>query len=438
MAKSSKSKASQKANAEEAEIINGDVEVSNIFDESEVEDSVSADDGAEASAPDVEPLPEKSAAQEGDETPIDVPEPEDTESDKSVDEFDTPEAEVEAKPETELETGPEAEPEPVASAPEPEEKKSGFVPLLLGGVIAAGIGYAVPTFLMPQENAAVVALQAQVAALEANLAAADASAAAAQGQAQQASDAVAAIMMPDLTPLEQAGADMTAQLVQIEARMAALENRPVGDNSGITEGDFANLSALLAEQQAASAALTAEMERMAALQAEGFANAETEALNAARAAQTAAALQVVRTALDTGEPFDAALSNLENVPDALVAVATDGVATAQSLQDAFPDLSRAALAKARTAAAEGDAAGSIMAFVQKQVGARSVTPREGDDPDAVLSRAEAAVRSADWTSALAEITALPDVAQAPLADWSANAQTRAAALAALSDLEATN
>lgn len=335
-------------------------------------------------------------------------------------------------------TTPEAEPEPIAAAPEPEPKKSGFVPLLLGGVIAAGLGYAVPTYLMPQENEAVVALQTQVATLEANIAATDARTAEAQGQAQTASDAIAAITVPDIAPLEQAAADMAAQFAQLEARIAALEARPVGGESGITEGDFANLRALLAEQQAASASLTADMQRMASLQAEGLANAETEALNAARAAQTAAALQVVRTALETGEPFETALATLENVPDALTAVAADGVATAENLQDAFPDLSRAALAAARAAAAQGDTAGSILAFVQKQVGARSVTPRAGDDPDAVLSRAEAAVRAADWETALAEIAALPDAAQSPLVDWSTAAQTRAAATAALSDFEAAN
>jgi len=335
-------------------------------------------------------------------------------------------------------TTPEAEPEPIAATPEPEPQKSGFVPLLLGGVIAAGLGYAVPTYLMPQENEAVVALQTQVATLEANIAATDARTAEAQGQAQTASDAIAAITVPDIAPLEQAAADMAAQFAQLEARIAALEARPVGGESGITEGDFANLRALLAEQQAASAALTADMQRMASLQAEGLANAETEALNAARAAQTAAALQVVRTALETGEPFETALATLENVPDALTAVAADGVATAENLQDAFPDLSRAALAAARAAAAQGDTAGSILAFVQKQVGARSVTPRAGDDPDAVLSRAEAAVRAADWETALAEIAALPDAAQSPLVDWSTAAQTRAAATAALSDFEAAN
>ena len=430
VAKSSKSKASEKAHVEEAEIADDAVEVSEpsqSTDMPEIEDAVRADEVLDVTE---EAVPETAEDVElGDTEPADESsEVKDVEA-LELEEFETPEIETAEA---------DVAPKPAPPTPEPEPKKSGFVPLLLGGVIAAGLGYAVPTYLMPQENAAVVALQGQVAALETSVAEADARAAEAQGQAQTASDAAAAIVVPDVAPLEQTAADLTAQLAQLEARIAALEARPVGDDSGITEGDFANLRALLAEQQATSAALTADMQRMASLQAEGLANAETEALNAARAAQRAAALQVVRTALETGEPFETALDTLENVPDALSAVAADGVATAESLQDAFPDLSRASLAAARAAAAEGDAAGSILAFVQKQVGARSVIPREGDDPDAVLSRAEAAVRAADWGTALTEIAALPEAAQAPLAEWQTAAQTRAAATTALSDFEAAN
>jgi len=68
------------------------------------------------------------------------------------------------------------------------------------------------------------------------------------------------------------------------------------------------------------------------------------------------------------------------------------------------------------------------------LGARSVAPREGDDPDAVLSRAEAAVRSGDLDTALTEIAALPDVAQSAIADWQANAETRLEAKSAADDL----
>ncbi|MEP2717498.1 MAG: hypothetical protein ABJP42_13320, partial [Pseudophaeobacter sp.] len=72
--------------------------------------------------------------------------------------------------------------------------------------------------------------------------------------------------------------------------------------------------------------------------------------------------------------------------------------------------------------------------VNRHLGARSVTPQEGDDPDAVLSRAEAALQSGDVTTALSEIEALPEAAQTAFADWQSAAQTRLAALAAVDQL----
>ena len=61
---------------------------------------------------------------------------------------------------------------------------------------------------------------------------------------------------------------------------------------------------------------------------------------------------------------------------------------------------------------------------------RSVAPREGDDPDAVLSRAEAAIKSGDLETTLTELDTLPEDAQAVIADWRAEADARVAARAA--------
>ena len=65
--------------------------------------------------------------------------------------------------------------------------------------------------------------------------------------------------------------------------------------------------------------------------------------------------------------------------------------------------------------------------MQRQLGARSVEPRAGDDPDAILSRAEAAVSTGQLQQALDELAALPDAAKPALADWIDSAQRRIAA-----------
>jgi hypothetical protein len=108
-----------------------------------------------------------------------------------------------------------------------------------------------------------------------------------------------------------------------------------------------------------------------------------------------------------------------------------GVATQDSLQGAFPDLARQVLALARDGA-EADGWGSrLVDFLAAQTGARSLTPREGADPDAVLSRAEFALGEGRLADALAEIRALDPALRAPFDPWVTQAEARLAALAAL-------
>ena len=73
----------------------------------------------------------------------------------------------------------------------------------------------------------------------------------------------------------------------------------------------------------------------------------------------------------------------------------------------------------------------LHAFLQSQVGGRSLEPQEGDSADAVLSRAEAALREGDLAATVAELSGLPEEALEMMADWTASAQTRIAALEAM-------
>ncbi|MGC1487099.1 MAG: hypothetical protein WA784_04835, partial [Albidovulum sp.] len=68
--------------------------------------------------------------------------------------------------------------------------------------------------------------------------------------------------------------------------------------------------------------------------------------------------------------------------------------------------------------------------------ARSLTPRAGEDPDAILSRAEAALGTGDLKTALVEIATLPEAGRARLAEWTGLAERRLAAAAAIAALAA--
>jgi hypothetical protein len=118
----------------------------------------------------------------------------------------------------------------------------------------------------------------------------------------------------------------------------------------------------------------------------------------------------------------------------LADAAATGVPTLPDLQRAFPDAARAALDAALKADMGEGWADRVAAYLRTQTGARSLKPLEGNDPDAILSRAEAALDAGQVGTALTEIVALPEAAQPALADWSAAAAQREAATAAVAAL----
>ena len=114
--------------------------------------------------------------------------------------------------------------------------------------------------------------------------------------------------------------------------------------------------------------------------------------------------------------------------------AATGLPSVTQLRETFPAAARAALESALRANMGESWTDRVSSFLRSQTGLRSLTPRQGDDPDAILSRAEAALATGDVAAALTELETLPDSAKPPLADWTAQARIRtegAAALAAM-------
>ena len=107
------------------------------------------------------------------------------------------------------------------------------------------------------------------------------------------------------------------------------------------------------------------------------------------------------------------------------------------LQDSFAPAARAALA-ASLQAQMGETMGErLSTFLFAQTGARSLTPRDGSDPDAVLSRIEDRLRAGDVAAARAQIAELPEPGQQALAEWATEADRYSAGQAALADLLTT-
>lgn len=368
--------------------------------------------------------------------------------------------------------------EPVAAAPRlapAPARSAGIVGMVLGGVIAAGAGFGLSQ-VVPQgwpiqadttlatrlsaAEAELAKLTAKVAELpapappivpdfgpvEARIDELSARLDAVEGTVKQAEAAIAALPAP--------GADASARIDALEGRLAAIEALPPGSvvQGG---GDPVAVAALKGEidalraevqapndpAQAAVAEVTAAAEAAKAALAEATAEAATlkaEAEAAAQAGRTQAALGRMRAALESGLPFETAVADVQatgaEVPEVLTALAAAGIPTLASLRDRFPEAARRALDDSLRADLGDSTVERLGSFLRTQVGARSLEPREGTDPDAVLSRAEAAVAEGRLADALTELQGLPDPGKAAMADWTADAQHRLDAAAAVDAL----
>lgn len=359
------------------------------------------------------------------------------------------------KPAAATEPKPAEAAKPDAPAPAPVQRvtvqKTGFWHVVLGGVVAAGIGSAATIWALPHLPQGWLPATEPEPAIDAEAITAEA-VAAAQESAQQLVDDFAAsldIPAPAETPAE--GAAGTEDIDGLRQELADLRARVDDQSSRLDDLQGApSVDPEAADRISALARQAEELEQRIAAAAEqasqqiGAAQAEAERLQAAaaestRRAEAVAAIGALQAALDRGVSGDEARQALEGAGiDAPEALRQD-VPSLDSLQAGFGDAARAALrASLREDSASGG--GNVLTnFLRAQTGARSVEPREGDDPDAILSRANAAVEAGRIGEALDEIAALPETARAApaMAEWLAGATAWRDAQAALSDLSAT-
>lgn len=333
---------------------------------------------------------------------------------------------------------PQAHPEKPAPAeataasarPAPAGRSGGFgrfMGLTFGGIVAAGLGFGLATYGTQQgwpllatpkgQQDEVTALRAQLDILSTRLTELEA----------RPAPTIPDIEMPDLAPLQE--------------RISALEARPPSSGGSADLGPLTQRIETLetrveALKPADRAAIAAEIEGEIKAQIADrldAATAEAEALTSQAEAQ--AAVIGLRAALTSGQGLPEAEAAIRasaiELPEPVRAYLADPVALSD-LQAGFPEVARAALADARNAArADGSLTDRMAVFLLNQTGARSAAPREGNDPDAVLSRAEAALDQGDLDGTLALLAALPEAAKPALSDWTAKAVRLQAAQSAL-------
>lgn len=416
-------KAAETAAIEDAEVVAPEP-VAQTADNTTAQAPDPAEEPAPVETPEGEVAADTDAKDEGAETTADpdIPAADETPQapEATVDTVKDPDAAVvEATPET-----------PPAAAP---VKRGGFS-ALLGGGLAAALGFGVAQYVpdgwpVTPDTTITDALSAENARQAERIETLTAKLAEVEAQLLDPT-AIAEVQ----SSVDATSADMTSALTAAEARIAALEDRPLVDLSTFdpsTEvmAEVASLREEIARVQAeATAQIDAARQEASTLEKQALAEAE-------RAAARASASRLI-AALESGTPFSGALSDVAaivgDVPADLTAAAETGVATMVALQADFPDASRAALAAAR--AAGGEESAGVSGFLKSQFGVRSLEPQEGDGADAVLSRVGAAAKDGRLTDALAEIDTLPEAAKAALQDWADAAQMRLSALAAAETL----
>lgn len=335
--------------------------------------------------------------------------------------------------------------------PEKPARKSLFLPLVLGGVLSGAVGFGAATYYFmnqPSDAAEVLAqVQTTLAAHDKRLDGTDGTITelrtglGGSAQVAETTDGFSQSVLRDEALTAQLG-DVTEAFAALETRLTTLEKRPLADAGGITgdaakayERELRTMRDLLETQRSDIEKLAAEATARIEGVAQQAATSEEAAAATAKETDIRVAVSQLQSALDNGGAFEAAIANLAgvgvDVPKVLAAAATGGVPTLIDLQESYPAAARAGLTASVKATTGDGAMNKIGSFFRSQVGARSLTPREGDDPDAVLSRAEAALGAGDIAGMIALIGALPETGQAAMADFVNSASRRNEAVEAV-------
>ena len=241
-----------------------------------------------------------------------------------------------AKPATPTKTPP-----PVTPVAEPEKRGSVFWPMLFGGIIAGGIGFAVAEYdlleqagLRPADSSQ-SSLTDTIAAQEARI------------KALEETD-------PAPAPTDDAALqEVQALVAELATRVDDLGNRPATEAPAPV--DTSAFEEELAALQSSVETQRDEIQRLL----DNALSVEEATAQAAQAATLQSALGRIVSAATTGQPFEAEIADLkangiQDVPPALADTAATGVVTAANLQDRFPDAARASLAAARAASPDVD------------------------------------------------------------------------------------
>ncbi len=233
---------------------------------------------------------------------------------------------------------------------------------------------------------------------------------------------------------ESAAAANAAALSELNQKLARSDTRDARSNaaSDATSSETAATIAALTNRVDALEGSAKTMEKaLAAEQAKRSAENSND-----RAVRTAIIAAALTAAVERGEPFEPELKAARSqVPDTkalapLEGFAATGVPGAGALAGELSSLEPALLRAAGAVPSESGFLEKLEANAERLVRIRPIEEVAGDDPAAVIARAEIKAGRGDVPGALAELGHLPATVRAPAQAWISKAQARAAAFAA--------
>ena len=222
--------------------------------------------------------------------------------------------------------------------------------------------------------------------------------------------------------------DLQKEVEALKAKLGALaEAHLAGDTSDLAP-QLTTLDQRIAKLEATLPELSTAIDRSAA---------------SAKSGAAAIAFANLRNAVVAGRPYTAELAALKSlIPDpgdlgALPSHADTGIPTVAELSANLTKLAETSAAPP-TAPAETSILDSMVASAKSAISIRRIgADATGDEPGAVLARAEAALQQGDLAAAVKEVESLPVPARDAFAGWLDDAKARASANDSLSKLEST-
>ena len=238
--------------------------------------------------------------------------------------------------------------------------------------------------------------------------------------------------------------ELVANLTRLESQIIKnkeefdLKSFELGNLQKQLEAKFSNIDKLETETRPMARAPLHEKEEKGAPKQEVLGVAKDSSKQIIKTDQSIQEnLRVIRNATIYGIPYKKNLENIELIldlkaPEILRNLSETGIPTMKDLSESFPKFARMALSADRNEQETEDF--KFLTFLKSQFQARSTIPRQGSDPDAVLSRSEAFLKTNDLEKSLFELTQLDGIALKVMEPWRISAENRINSLLAVEQL----